>query len=274
MSASDADLVTPEAVVLDLGVAGIATRILAKLLDLVCLALTSLLLLTLIGLVAGLSGSEVITRILLALTAFLLIVFIPALCETLWSGRTPGKAAFGLRVVTDEGGPISFRHAIVRGLLGVIEVFTGMGLVVALANPLNKRLGDMATGTQVIVDRPWEEPLVPTVFFPPPGCEQYVSALDVGRLTSEHFLLIRTFLLRVSQLSPAARAHLALRIAGPLRSITQPDPPPGMHPEVFLICLASAFQMRHGGLPERYSPAVYPPGPGFAAPAPPYASRW
>jgi len=244
-------LVTPEAVVLDLGVAGLATRSLAKFIDLICQALVALLLVLLAALVGGSLGSIVVGRILIALGLFLVIVGLPALSETLWNGRTPGKAMLGLRVVTDEGGPTSFRHAILRGLLLVVELSSGLGLLVALSNPLNKRLGDIAAGTQVIVDRPWEAPLIPTVFFPPAGFERYVEVLDVAKLASEDFLLIRTFLMRVSELDAVARGHLAVRLANGFRQRCEPAPPASLHPELYLICLASAFQVRHGGLPDR-----------------------
>jgi uncharacterized RDD family membrane protein YckC len=295
MTTRDHELVTPEAVVLDLGVAGLASRTMAKLVDLVCRGIAVGLVALIAGLTAGAIGSTVVFTIVLSVGVFSVIVLLPALCETWWLGRTPGKALLGLRVVTDEGGPVSFRHAAVRGLLNVVETLTGLGMVVAVANPLNKRMGDFAAGTQVIVDRPWEAPLIPTVFFPPSGFETYTDALDVGRVTSEHFLLIRTFLLRVAELDPAARGHLAVRIAGPLRQITQPDPPPHLHPELFLICVASAFQARHGGLPERAvqpqyayrqagpppsaagpAGAVGPPGvwnPSVPGPAGPYAGK-
>lgn len=280
MTNRDQDLVTPEGVVLDLGVAGLATRTIAKLLDLLCQGITLALVSLLGGVIAAALGSTVAFTIVLSVGAFSVIVLLPALCETWWLGKTPGKALLGLRVVTDEGGPVSFRHASVRGLLNVVETLTGLGMVVAVANPLNKRMGDFAAGTQVIVDRPWQAPLIPTVFFPPDGFEAYTEALDVGQVSSEHFLLVRTFLLRVGELEPNARGQLAVRIAGSLRQMTQPDPPPHLHPELFLICVASAFQARHGGLPNRivqqqnaYRPFGPPPsGPGAAGPV--MATSW
>ena len=44
-----------------------------------------------------------------------LIVGYPVAMEALWNGRTLGKAAIGLRVVTVEGGPVRFRQAAIRG---------------------------------------------------------------------------------------------------------------------------------------------------------------
>ena len=57
--------------------------------------------------------------------------------------------ALGLRVVRDDGGPIRFRHALVRGLVGVVEIWLTVGavaLVVSLASSQGKRLGDFLAG--------------------------------------------------------------------------------------------------------------------------------
>ena len=44
----------------------------------------------------------------------------PILMEWLTRGRTLGKIWLGLRVVRDDGGPIGFRQALVRGLAGLL----------------------------------------------------------------------------------------------------------------------------------------------------------
>ena len=69
-------------------------------------------------------------------------------------GRTPGKAMVGLRVVTDIGEGISLRHAMVRGLLQLVEIPTGLGFFAAVSNPRQQRLGDLAAGT-IVIARMW-----------------------------------------------------------------------------------------------------------------------
>lgn len=244
------DIVTPEAVVLDLRPAGLASRILAKGVDLLLQGFAAfgvLLLATLLSEEDGDMGT--VSTVVLALGLFLVILFLPALIETLWNGRSPGKALLGIRVVTDEGGPVAFRHAIVRGLLQVVELPLGAALVAALASRRSKRLGDLAAGTFVIKERGAGTAVVPTVFYPPHGFDGYVTALDVGSLGSDQFLLVRNFLMRVGELDPAARSQLGLRLADALRERISPPPPPQLHPEAYLICVASAYQLRNGGLP-------------------------
>ena len=51
------------------------------------------------------------------------LVGLPATTEALTRGRTVGKLVTGLRTVRRDGGAISFRHAFIRSLLGVVEVY-------------------------------------------------------------------------------------------------------------------------------------------------------
>ena len=78
-------------------------------------------------------------------------IFLVPLCETRWNGRTPGKALLGLRVVTDVGETIGFGHALIRSLIQLVELPTGIALVAALSNPRNQRLGDLSAGMNACV---------------------------------------------------------------------------------------------------------------------------
>ncbi len=266
-------VVTPEAVVLEFRSAGLATRTLAKVVDLIAEFFMLAIILWLAALT--LTGSTTALIIVVSITAFVLVVLLPALLETFWNGRTIGKALLGLRVVTTEGGPIAFRHAILRGLLQLVELPMGIAVFVALANPRSQRLGDLAAGTFVVSERAASSYMIPTVFFPPPGCEEFCQTLDVSRVDSEQFLLVRNYLLRVTELDATARYELAIRMATPLREMCKPAPPAQMTAELYLICVCSAYQIRHGGLPERpqygaptygQGPPVYPQGPPTALP--------
>ena len=111
-------LVTGEAVVLDLRTAGVPSRILASVIDLFVQGVALFALLILVGAVAS-SGSAATTAGLMILVSVVVLLGYPVALETLMGGRTLGKLALGLRVVRDDGGPIRFRHAITRGLLGL-----------------------------------------------------------------------------------------------------------------------------------------------------------
>ena len=243
-------IVTPEAVRLEFETAGVATRMLGKVLDLgVQLALFFALAL-IVGLSTNTGISDTGGIILVIVGLFLIVLGYPVLAETFWNGKTVGKAALGLRVRTTEGAPIRFRHAAIRGALGLVDFFVTSGLAATLSVLLTKdsqRLGDLAAGTLVLRER---APVTRTgsafTFYPPPGWEPYAAGLDVGAVTSEQYGLVRTFLLRANELTPGARYHLALRLANPLAGVLHHEPPPGVPPEAFLHCVAAAYQQRAG----------------------------
>src|SRR4051812_12959182 len=114
MQQLDTRLVTPEAVVLEFETAGVGSRILGRLID----TLIQVVIFIGIALIAGAAASggfgSTPTTILVLFATFAVIFVYPAAFETLWRGRTPGKAALGMRVVTREGAPIRFRQAAIR----------------------------------------------------------------------------------------------------------------------------------------------------------------
>src|SRR5947199_3738492 len=121
MQAADARLVTPEAVMLQFDTAGLGSRFIARALD----TLVQLAAVIALGLVAsaaesGGAGSTALGIVFL-IAVFAIIFLYPVLLETLWRGRTVGKAAVGLRVVTREGAPVRFRHAAIRSAMFIID---------------------------------------------------------------------------------------------------------------------------------------------------------
>jgi uncharacterized RDD family membrane protein YckC len=238
-------IVTPEAVLLDLPAAGIATRMTAKAID---LAIQGTALLVGAG-IAGLAlGEETALTVFFVLWAFAVLLVAPIVSEGLWNGRTPGKAFLRLRAVTLDGGPLEWRHAVVRGIAQPVDVFLGLGILPALATRRSQRFGDLMAGTFVLVEPPASLAAVPIAFSPPPGWERYVASLDVGRLRPDQYRLIRSFLLRVDDLDAGARWHLAARLADATLARVSPSPGPTAPPETFLVAVASAYQLRNGGL--------------------------
>jgi uncharacterized RDD family membrane protein YckC len=255
-------IVTPEAVVLEFETAGLPSRLLSAFLDAVVqLLILFVVLFAAFGLgEAGVEFGGLATASLYVLL-FLLVFAYPAAFETLWRGRTPGKAMMGLRVVTIEGGPIRFRHAAIRAILGVFDKYVGSGLVGLLSvvfTRRNQRLGDLVGGTIVLRERSGARAPSAVRFSPPPGLEAYVASLDAGRLGHEDYGAVRTFLLRAPTLPPASRAYLAGQLAGPIAGRLSTSPPPGLPPEVFLVCVAAAHQQRH-------APVVADPAAGFTS---------
>ncbi|HKP99486.1 MAG TPA: RDD family protein [Actinomycetes bacterium] len=245
-----ARMVTPEAVALEFRTANLGSRILAYLIDMVVVV---------VGILAGLfavallgQASDVVVPDWVALT--IVLVLLPAwwlgyfiAFETLWRGRTLGKAALGLRVVTKEGAPIRFRHAAIRGLLGLVDflILGGfLAVVFILFTRDNQRLGDLVAGTLVLRERSALAAPAPVSFTPPPGLEHYTATLDPSGVGNEEYQAVRTFLLRAPSLSPGPRSALALQLANPLAARLRPPPPPGISPELYLQCVAAAYQQR------------------------------
>jgi uncharacterized RDD family membrane protein YckC len=275
MATNPRGIVTPEAVVLDFETAGIASRALARVIDaLVQGALLFALVLLVVLVLPGTAG------IVVAIIGVAAVVFgYPILCEVLMRGRSPGKAALGLRVVTVEGAPVSGRHAFVRSALGTIDFLVPPGglfaVIACLLSPRGQRFGDLVAGTIVLRERSAAAPAMAVWFNPPAGLDGYAQTLDVTPVTNRQFAVVRAFLLRVHELAPEARVAMSLRLATPLAAAMHHRPPPGVHPELFLVCVAAAYQRRRGmpappGSPmPQWAPPPPPPVPTAPPPPPP-----
>ena len=269
-------IVTGEAVALDLRPAGVGSRGVALLIDLAVQFVVTIAWIFAIS-ETGLSADEA------AVEAIVLSLFVgtvlgyPVGFETLWRGRTLGKAAMGLRVVRDDGGPIRFRHAFVRGLVGVVVDRPGLSfgllaLIPMLSTKRSKRLGDLAAGTVVIQDR------VPSRVAPAPvvplELAGWAGGLDLTGISDALALEIRQFLGRARQLSPAVRAEMGDRLLGQVTALVGPLPP-GMPPVTYLQTVLAERSRREtlrlsseGGRPDKGGdrPPSPPAGP-FAPPA-------
>lgn len=247
-------VVTPEAVVVDLDEADIGSRLVARLLDAAVQVVGTGLLVTGLGAI----GSAVPGMPTWAATSgVIFLVFAgllgyPVAIETLWRGKSLGKAAFGLRVVTVEGGPARFRHAIIRAALGLVELYATLGslaVVSAMVSNRHQRLGDLVAGTVVRRERTGAPMPEVVSFHLPPELEAYAATIDVSGLGVADYEAARSFLLRAATLDQQSRVDLARRLAEPLATRVAHNLAPGMWPETFLLCLAAAWQRRHAGMP-------------------------
>ena len=260
MSEAPPRLVTPEAVVLQFETAGLGSRTLAVLIDLaiqgVMLVVASFPLIALAD-----AGDSATGGIVVALLVFTVILLgYPIAFETLWRGRTPGKAALGLRVVTTDGAPIRFRHAAVRGFLTLVDLYLTSGAAAVLSMLFTRdsqRLGDLAAGTLVLRQRTGAAAPAPVSFAVPPGYEAYAATLDPAGLTGGDHVAVRSFLLRAATLPAEARAQLGAQIATTVAAHMGHTPPPGLHPEAFLACVAAVHQARSGASAAPFS-VTYP----------------
>lgn len=261
---------TPEAVLLELPTAGVASRAFARLVDLVLQGIVAVLLVVVGGLTFGPASSPALFVLTISFTVMLVL---PIGTELLWRGRSPGKALFGLRVVGADGAPEAPRQAVVRGLVALVDLYLSLGAIAigtCMFSSRAQRSGDMAAGTVVIRVRPAAITSTPIAFHPPGGYEAYVASLDVGLLRDEDFTLVREFLLRTREMGAPQRSALALELAGSIQRRIRHTLPGPVDPEVWLICVASAFQMRRGGLLADAAAGLAPLAP---VPSPPGSQK-
>lgn len=274
-------VVTPEAVHLEFESAGIGSRAIALVLDLLLQATAIVVLLFALGLLADGAGSGLPDWVGVTITlllGFAVLWGYPAVMETLWRGQTLGKAAMGLRVVTREGGPVRFRHAAIRAVLGLVDfylAFGGVAVISALVSREHQRLGDLVAGTLVLRERTGARAPTAVRFEVPSGAEAYAATLDPAGMSTDDYAAVRAFLMRSGGLAPDVRADLAARLARPIAARLGHRPPDGVSPELFLHCAAARYQQR-GGAGTRAGPGVttrdHPPAAPPAAPAPPAAA--
>lgn len=219
----DLGIVTGEAVALEVRSTSWALRALGALIDVACeLALFVALMFGVIwwGVV---SGDEAMSRALLIIDLVLCFVLVPTILETATHGRSVGKFAIGSRIVRDDGGAISMRHAFIRALSGLVElVFTvgGLAAVVGLLNRRSKRLGDLLAGT---VSQHERVPRPPSnaVGVPVPLTE-WAAIADVGRLPDSLARRIAAFLAQAPRMLPASRDRLAASLAAEVAPFVAP----------------------------------------------------
>lgn len=135
---------------LDLPVASVGSRSLAAFLDyLVLMALVFLWIpLCIFAFAAWLPD---LVPVLLIVGIFLLQWGYFAIFEIASGGRTLGKMALHLRVVTAEGGTPGAGSLLIRNLLRSLDLLFGVPLMAI--DPLARRLGDRLAGTLVIHER-------------------------------------------------------------------------------------------------------------------------
>jgi uncharacterized RDD family membrane protein YckC len=257
MARQQEPVVTGDAVVLDVQIAQLPVRALSAMID-----LTVVFIAYIIGVVlwattltqfdTALSGSVLVIFTVLALVGY------PIAFETSTRGRSLGKMALGLRVVSEDGGPERFRQALFRALAGVIEIWMfagGPAVICSLVSPKGKRLGDVFAGTVVISER------TPRLTPPPPMPPQlawWASTLQLSGLGADQAELARQFLSRASQLDARVRDQMAYRITSEVVAQISPPPPPGTPPSLVLAAvLAERHQRELARL--RPSPPVGPP---------------
>lgn len=238
------DLVTGEAVALDLPPAGVGVRIASGLIDVVATILL-LVLAIVVANTAAIDTSNALVAVAMIGTTIVVFVVVPTTLETLTRGKSLGKLAFGLRTVRDDAGPISFQHAFVRALIGFVEiyVFTGApAFLSALISPRGKRLGDFAAGTYVVRERVALRLAQPASM--PPHLAAWAKSADMASLPTGLMLAVRQFLGRLPTIDDRSRFTIGARLADEVLTHVAPNPPVGTPPEDFLTAVIASRRQR------------------------------
>lgn len=236
-------ILSPEKTILTYRLAGLGSRMLAHVLDLIivisAISALSIFVAYVLSLVDPLAGASGIMMMWIA-GPFLYFI----LLEGLWNGQTLGKKAVGLRVRMADGTPIKFSAALGRNLLRPADMVPGtyfVGIVAMLTNPRSQRIGDLVAGTVVV----YEKRAIPA-FAPAPhtaGLHPFES--EVGELrgmTIEEYNALRRFCDRFPELPKTVQDKMLQEVWRPIAARRFVPKIPNVHP----LYLAEATVMKYG----------------------------
>ncbi|MFV0462208.1 MAG: RDD family protein [Nostocoides sp.] len=237
--------ITGEGVALELPVAGIGPRALARLLDMVAQAVLAAAMFFGATALLGTSSSGAVAQSLLVLVLVTVLLIVPATIEVATRGKSPGRYALGIRIVRDDGGPITGRQALLRALVAWVEIWLMLGgpaLVSAMVTPRAKRLGDVAAGTYAISERHalalGDPPVAPAAL------AAWARQADLGSLPTGLALAIRAYLDRSARLTPAAAAATSRDLLEAVLPHVAPPPPDNVHPDHVLAAVLAERRIR------------------------------
>src|ERR1700751_1866552 len=149
------EVVTGDAVVLDVPIAQLPVRAVSALIDIAVIIIGYLLALMLWA--ATLTQfDEAVTAAIMVIFTVLVFVGYPLVFETATRGSSVGMMVMGLRGVLDDGGPERFRQALFRALASVVEIWMLLGspaVICSMLSPKAKRIGDVFACTVVVSER-------------------------------------------------------------------------------------------------------------------------
>lgn len=238
------EVLTGEAVALDVQPVGFFLRGLGVLIDMLLGAAIMLLFaLVTAWLIANRALDEEVLPIVLIVMVVLVTVVMPTVVETVSRGRSLGKLAVGGRIVRTDGGATGFRHAFIRALTGVFELWLTFGAVAALVGaftPRSQRLGDLIAGTYS--ERTRTPPLPDFAAGVPPQLAEWAATADVARLPDSLARRVAQFARSAPAMQPAPRARLAATLAR--EAAEHVSPVPAADPETFLRAVGAVRRDR------------------------------
>jgi uncharacterized RDD family membrane protein YckC len=177
------------------------------------------------------------TIAIMILLLFLLFTGYFIFFEWLWNGQTPGKRLMKLRVIRDDGRPVTLWEAIARNLLRVFDAAPGfflpvysVGLIVVFISGRDQRVGDLFAGTVVVRERTDEAPTFEETFANSVSDSafrriqpRFEFDADISALTTREMDVVEAFLRRRWELGDRQRLWMAWRVALPLMYKLKPN---------------------------------------------------
>ena len=177
------------------------------------------------------------TMAILIIVLFLIFAGYFIVFEWLWNGQTPGKRLLKLRVIREDGRPITLWEAIARNLLRIFDAVPGfilpvysIGLISIFLSSRDQRIGDMFAGTVVVRERAGEAPTFQETFSNPISDAAFrrvqkptVFQADTNQITESEIEVAESFLRRRWDLTERQRLWMAWRIALPLMYKIKPN---------------------------------------------------
>ncbi len=263
---------TPERVPLAFALASIGNRFLAVAIDhfiqYLAIFLVSWMVFNITGLGGAVDDGGMLALIdempkwtiaVLIIVIFLIFAGYFVVFEWLWNGQTPGKRLLKLRVIREDGRPITLWEAVARNLIRIFDAIPGfvvpvysIGLITIFANNRDQRVGDIFAGTVVIREREGEAPTFSETFSETIGdlafkrtAEKIEFEADLGSLTEPEIEVVENFLRRRWDLAEKQRLWMAWRVALPIMYKLKPKyDPENFSYEGFLEELLERFNKR------------------------------
>ena len=239
---------TPERVPLEFALASIGNRFLAVAIDHFLQYFSLILIVWIFAYATGFQGGNQNSGLfydempkwtiaLMIIAVFLIFTAYFIFFEWLWNGQTPGKKLLKLRVIRDDGRPITLWEAIARNLLRIFDAAPGfvvpiysVGLITIFANKRDQRVGDVFAGTVVIRERANEVPTFNETFLDSIGDQAFQRTqkkvdfkANISILNESEMEIVETFLRRRWYLTEKQRLWMAWRVALPIMYKLKPD---------------------------------------------------
>ena len=209
---------TPEQLTLKFKLAGSTRRILASFFDTI---ISYTIIISGIVFYVGSSKSPAMVHFqtILAILFFYLIPFSVIFgyyifFESIWSGQTPGKKLFKIRVIQENGKGSSFNTILIRNLLRTVDIgFCFIGFVFIIFTPKQKRIGDLAANSIVIYEETGSLELPKAEKMP----QVYIN--NVNLLTNIEYNILSDYLKRKKNIAKSSQEEIEVKLRNLIEAV-------------------------------------------------------